>query len=153
MKQLLMGIAAAWMLMSTPAFAAGDHGSADEAVAMVKKAQAFLKANGSEKAIAEFNKPKSAFRDRDLYVFYMDMNGKMIAHANPKMIGKTILELKDTTDGHTFIRSIVDGAKTKGSGWVDYHWPNPTTQQMELKSTYYEKAGNMILACGIYKGK
>lgn len=27
-------------------------------------------------------------------------------------------------------------AKTRGSGWVDYLWPNPTTKKIEEKSSY-----------------
>ncbi|HCE07956.1 MAG TPA: histidine kinase, partial [Oxalobacteraceae bacterium] len=75
------------MVISTAAFAA-EQGSAAEATAMVKKAVAYLKANGKEKAFAEFSSQSGQFKDRDLYVFVQDMNGKMLAHGeNGKLVG------------------------------------------------------------------
>ncbi|KQW93768.1 hypothetical protein ASC94_14435 [Massilia sp. Root418] len=66
LKYLLMGCTA---LMFSVDASAADKGSADEAVAMVKKAGEFLKKHGKEKAFAEFNKPKGAFIQKDLYIF------------------------------------------------------------------------------------
>jgi hypothetical protein len=54
---------------------AADKGSKEEAVALAKKAVAFLKTNGPDKAFKEFNNPKGQFVDRDLYVFVGDMQG------------------------------------------------------------------------------
>lgn len=58
--------------------------------------------------------------------------------------------MKDA-DGKAFIKSLIDTAQKRGSGWVEYKWPNPVTKVIESKSTYVEKAGNLIVACGIYK--
>ena len=74
---------------------AADQGTAAEAEVMAKKAVAFIKANGSEKAAEEFTNGK-LFKDRDLYISYVDFAGKMIAHgSNPKLVGKDLMELKD----------------------------------------------------------
>jgi cytochrome c len=137
--------------LQVSALAADGRASADEAMAMVKKAQAYLKANGQEKAIAAFNNPKGEFADRDLYIFLMDMSGKLHAHGgNARLIGKNIAEVKDS-DEKQFVKYFIETAKGKGSGWVDYKWPNPVNLQIEQKSTYIEKAGDMMLGCGIYK--
>ncbi len=74
--------------------AAGDHGTADEAKAMVEKAVAYLKQVGPEKAFAAFgDKSNKDFHDRDLYVFVRGMDGNTVAHGvNPGMIGHTSLE-------------------------------------------------------------
>ena len=65
---------------------AAEFGTPAEAEAMVKKAVAEIKANGKDKAFAEFNNPKGKFTDRDLYITVYDMNGKCLSHgANPKM--------------------------------------------------------------------
>lgn len=139
------------LAFSHSAVAASDKGSADEAVALVKKAVAYIKANGKEKAFAEFNNPAGSFKDRDLYIFTMDMNGVMTAHGvNPKLIGKNLSGLKDIDDKQ-FIKSFIDTANSKGKGWVDYKWPNPTTKAVEAKSTYIEKSGDLMVGCGIYK--
>lgn len=130
---------------------AGDTGSAAEAMEMVKKAGEYLKANGKEKAMAEFSNPKGTFKDRDLYIMVYDMNGNNLAHgANPKLIGKNLIELKDT-DGVYLIKSFIETAKGKGKGWVDYKWPNPVSKAIESKSTYVEKHGEVLIGAGIYK--
>jgi len=155
MKYLIAAITTALLslALSGSAVAAGQKGSADEAVAMVKRAVAYLKANGKEKAFAEFANPNNTqFHDRDLYLFVYDFNGIAVAHGNnPKMVGKNLLEMKDN-DGTFIIKGFIDVAKTKGKGWVDYKWPNPVTKAIEQKSSYVEKAeGDLIIGSGIYK--
>jgi signal transduction histidine kinase len=89
-----------WVLGLNTALAA-DVGTKDEATAMVKKAVALIKANGAEKAYAEFSNPKGPFVDRDLYVVVYDMTGKCLAHgANAKMIGRDLIDNKDV-DGRS----------------------------------------------------
>ena len=130
---------------------AGDTGSAAEAMAMVKKAGEYLKANGKEKAFAEFSNPKGSFKDRDLYIMVYDMNGINRAHgANPKLIGKDLAQLKDA-DGTFIVKSFIDMGKSKGKGWVDYKWPNPVSKAIEAKSTYIEKHDDVLIGAGIYK--
>ncbi|GAB4087437.1 cache domain-containing protein [Hydrogenophaga soli] len=144
----LMLVVTALMLSST-AWAA-DKGSADEAMAMVKKAVAYVKANGKDKAFAEFSNQKGAFVDRDLYVMVYDMEGNNKAHgSNPKLIGKNLLEIKDA-DGVFIVKGLIDTAK-KGGGWFDYKWPNATTKAVEPKSTYVEKVEDVLIGVGIYK--
>lgn len=129
-----------------------EHGTADEAVAMVQQVIASFKANGREKTFAEINNTTTGkFRDRDLYVTINDLNGKNLAHgANPKMQGKDLIDLKDA-DGKYFVRERIDLAKTKGKAWQDYKFVNPISKQIEPKSMYIEKYEDMIINCGIYK--
>jgi cytochrome c len=146
---LLLSLAA--FSFSGTASAVADKGTAVEATALVKKANDYLKANGKEKAFAEFNNAKGQFIDRDLYIFVFDMNGKTLAHGtNPKLLDKNMTELKDA-DGKYFIKEFLDVANTKGKGWIDYKWTNPVTKAIEPKSTYIEKAGDVLIGCGIYK--
>lgn len=123
----------------------------NEAVAMVKKAAAFIKTNGREKAFAEFNNPKGQFVDRDLYVTVYDASGVCLAHGfNPKMVGKNMIDLKDP-DGKAFIRERSELAKTKDQFWIDYKYINPTTKQIGKKSMYTEKVGDLLVSSGVYK--
>src|SRR5471030_2310513 len=80
------------MLAISPAAFSADKGSADEAVAMVKKAVALIKADGKEKAFAAFSDVSNpAFHDRDLYIYVYDLNGVALAHGNnPKMVGRQL---------------------------------------------------------------
>lgn len=137
--------------MSSTALAA-DKGTPDEAVAMVKKAVALIKSDGKEKAFAAISDPaNTTFHDRDLYIYVYDLNGVALAHGNnPKMVGKPLIGLKDN-EGKPMIKEMIDLAKSKGKGWVDFKWPNPVTKAVEAKSGYIEKVDEMMVGSGIYK--
>lgn len=154
MKRLFASVLLGVFLVAVQAgAAAGERGTPDEAMAMVKRAAAYLKENGKDKAFAEFNNPKGQFVDRDMYIFAFLANGDGIERANGaniKLVGKMLLDLKDA-DGKFIVREFFDVANTKGHGWVNYKWPNPVTKAIEGKSTYIEKVDDVILGCGIYK--
>lgn len=149
LKSLLIG-SALGLVMAGGACAA-DQGTAAEAEAMVKKAVAYVKANGSEKAAEEFTNGKT-FKDRDLYVSYLDLNGKALGHgANPKLVGKDLIGLKDP-DGKPLVQMLVDVGKNKGKGWTEnYKFRNPITEKISEKAMYVERVGDNIVCVGIYK--
>ncbi len=150
LSKILMSCMLSFSLLPV-AFAADDHGTADQAIAMVKKGIAAIKAQGKEKAFADFSNPTNKeFHDRDLYLIAYDMNAVNLAHGNnPRMVGKNLMELKA---GNVYVgKEMVAIIKSKGSGWVDYQWPNPVTKALENKSTYVEKVDDFFVGCGIYK--
>ncbi|MFZ4855547.1 MAG: cache domain-containing protein [Desulfuromonadaceae bacterium] len=123
----------------------------DDAKALVKQAAAFVKYQGKGKALAEISKPKGTFDKGELYVFAYDLQGVMVAHPkNPTLIGKNLIDVPDS-DGKLFRKEIVEKARLKGSGWVDYLYLNPETNEVEHKTTYLLKVGDIILCCGAYK--
>lgn len=130
---------------------AADQGTAAEAEALVKKAVAFIKANGAEKAADEFTNGKS-FKDRDLYVTYTELTGKVLAHGgNPKLVGKNLTGMKDS-EGNPFFEMLVGVAKDKGQGWSgNYRFMNPTSQKLEAKMMYVERVGENWVGVGVYK--
>jgi len=134
------------------AYAQATRGTATEAKALLDKAVAFYKANGEAKAFAAFNDPKGQFVSKDLYIFALDMSGTVIAHgANAGLIGKNLSKTPDA-DGKYFMNDMVNVAKTKNKGTVDYKWENKVTKKVEPKSSYVEKvAANVVLGCGYYK--
>jgi len=124
---------------------------ADEAKAMVEKASALIKTEGMEKALAEIGNPKGQFVKGEMYVFAYDLTATMVAHPmNSKLVGKNLMDVPDA-EGKLFRKEIIELAKTKGAGWVDYKYKNPTTNQVESKTTYIQKEGDIVLCCGIYK--
>lgn len=130
---------------------AQSKGSKDEAVAMVKKAVAYLKANGHDKAFAEISNTQGMFVDRDLYVVVYDMQGNCLAHgANAKQVGKNLMELRDP-DGKYFVKERVELGKTKASFWQDYKFSNPQTKLIEPKSMYMERVDDLLVGCGAYQ--
>ncbi|HAT32335.1 MAG TPA: histidine kinase [Janthinobacterium sp.] len=155
MKKLFTTLLAALLALSLAGTAlAAGKGTADEAVALVKKAGAYLKENGPEKAIVAINDPKGQFVKGDLYVFMLRTNGDGIALAhgqNAKIVGKNMLELH-SAEGVYFVKDfikLVNGPA--GKGWVSYKWPDPLTKNIEEKSTYVERFGDYFLGVGIYK--
>ena len=130
---------------------AADNGTKEEAVDMVKKAVQFIQTNGNEKALDEFSNPDGKFIDRDLYIIVYDMTGKCLAHgANPKMIGRDLIDTKDV-DGKEFVKERIELMKAQQSAWQDYKFRNPVSNQIEPKSMYIERHGDLIIGCGIYK--
>ncbi len=154
MKKLIatvVGVSFLMLIGVNTALAAAQFGTAAEAEALVKKAVQLIKSEGKEKAFAELNNPKGKFVDRDLYIFVYDMSGKCVAHGfNSKMIGKELIEMKDT-DGKFFVKERIEIAKTKGKGWQDYKFTDPLTKKIEPKTAYVERLDDLIVGCGVYK--
>jgi signal transduction histidine kinase len=150
-KCLLAAATSLALVAAAPAFAQAKNGSKDEAVAMVKKAVAHIKAAGKAKAFADFTAKASPFVDRDLYVYTADMTGKVAAHgANEKLIGRDLKQIKDA-DGKVFVAEILEKAQGGKPAWTDYKWVNPTNKEIEQKSAYCEPTEGHVVCVGVYK--
>ncbi len=158
MKKRSIGMAAVAVVVAVVigicgAFAAAYAAPADEAKALAEKAAAFAKANGKDRALAEFNNPKGQFVKGDLYIFANDFNGVCLANGgNPKLVGQNHLSLKDANDKY-FMKEFIETAKTKGSGWVNYSWTQPSTKKVHAKATWIQRVegADYFVGCGIYK--
>ncbi len=149
-SKTLLAAAAATFLLSGIAVAADGAGK-DEAVAMVKKAVVFIKANGADKAYPEISNKAGQFIDRDLYVVVYQLDGKVLAHGgNDKLIGKDLIDAQDV-DGKLYIKERVELAAKQTSFWQDYKFVNPVTKKVEPKQMYCEKLDNTAVCGGIYK--
>lgn len=126
-----------------------QHGTRDQAVAMVKNVEAMFNKTGSEATFKAVT--AKTFNDHDLYPFIYTLDGtNCVAHgANPALVGKNLIDLKDQ-DGKFLIRELSAIAK-KGGGWVDYKWPNPITKMIEAKSSYVEQMGDYFVGVGVYR--
>lgn len=125
----------------------------DDAIAMVDKGLAFMQKNGKDALIKEINGKNPAFINGDTYLVVRSAEGVMLGHPfNQKLIGKNMQELPDA-DGKYFRKEIVEVARTKGKGWVDFRYNNPVSKEVEKKSSYFVRDGDVILEAGIYKGK
>jgi cytochrome c len=130
------------------AFADADKGTPDEAKALAIKAADYLKANGPDKSYPAFEaKDNATFHDRDLYVYIVTAEGKVLSHGtNLGLIGKVLIDLKDV-DGKPFVHNIV---AVKDAGWVSYKWQNPTTKAVEPKTAYVMHVGDAFVIVGAY---
>lgn len=146
-----MRVAILFPLLASGAAFAADAGTAPEAEALVKKAVEFIKANGTEKAYAEFDNKSGQFVDRDLYVIVYDLKGKCLSHgSNPKFIGRDLIDVQDA-DGKYYVKERVELTKSKGTFWQDYKFSDPVTKKIQPKSTYCERLNDTAVCVGIYK--
>ena len=149
MKKLVMLLLATVVCLSSTGARADDR---DVAVALVKKAVVFYKANGPEKFIEEGNNPKGQFVQGTLYVYVnvLDKAGTTVVHPmNPSLVGTSVIALQDV-DGKFFIKEMAAVATEKGSGWVEYRFKNPKTGEIGRKTSYVERVDDLVVGCGIY---
>jgi signal transduction histidine kinase len=129
---------------------AQDRGTPSQAKELVAQAVAYVKTNGEDQAIKEFNNPKGRFVKGDLYVFAYDPKAVCLANPMfPDVVGKDLYNEPDTK-GKLFRKEIVDLGNGMGSGWVDYMYLNPVTKKEELKVVAVQKVGNLVVCCGAY---
>jgi len=105
-----------------------------EAIAFLNEAVAYLRENGEEKAIAEFNNRTGQFVRGDLYIFGYDFNGTCIVHPiKPELIGQT--GLYDVNGVDVVDRELA--LAKRGGGTMYIVFPNPTHEgKEELKQVY-----------------
>jgi signal transduction histidine kinase len=150
MRQIALLLALAAMCSIGSPLAA-ERATKDEAVAMVKKAVAFIKQVGPEKAYTEISNKKGQFIDRDLYVVVYRLDGHILAHgANEKLIGTDQIAAKDP-DGKEFVRERVEVAKKHDSFWHNYKFPDPLTKTVAPKEMYCERLDDTAVCGGVYK--
>jgi cytochrome c len=133
----------------------GERAVKEEIVPFVRKAIAFFKANGEEKALAEFSNPDGKFIDRDLYIIAYDTTGITLAHgANPKLVDRYRMDEQDS-DGVFYIRDRIEMMKTHANFWQHYRFTDPLTHKILPKTVYCEVVNDtdprkVVLCSGVY---
>src|SRR6266568_8064708 len=95
------------LAISGPALA-GEYGSREEAIGMVRRVQEKFQREGSEATFRAVTGKARIFHDRDLYPFIYDLNGVVVAHgAKADLVGKNLIDFKDQ-DGKFVIRKMID---------------------------------------------
>jgi len=126
--------------------------TADEAKAFAEKAVAHIKSVGEEKAFADFSRTDGGYVDGELYMFCYAPDGTNKAHGgNPSFVGKNLIGVKDP-DGFPVNAEIIKLGMDKGTGWIDFKWPNPVSKKIETKSAYVIKVNDNVCGSGYYKG-
>ena len=123
-----------------------------EVQAFVERAVAHIRDVGRERAFADFNSPGGGFVDGELYVYCDAADGTVIAHGgNPRLVGINLLGVRDP-DGKLPNVEMRRIAFTQGNGWLEFRWPNPATNRIELKDAYVLKVDdNTMCGSGYYK--
>lgn len=132
MKKIVSTILA--VIVVTTAYG-GDMGTPEEAKAMSLKAQAAINKMGREKSFAVFADKNGGFMEKDLYVFCVDMDGVLLFQPlKPELVGKNLYNFNKY--GDLLFQNMIAVAKKTGTGWVDYKWPYPGTDEIKQKTSY-----------------
>jgi cytochrome c len=130
--------------------AAGEFGTKDEAVALVKQAIARVAEVGIEKAGPEFMDRAGKYVDRDLYITVIDKNGIRLVHGqNPKLIGKLYYESTDV-NGKVYGKEAEQILAGPGKGWISFSFKDPITGKILPKEAYIERVGDYSYITGVY---
>ena len=137
-------------LAATPALANGP--TEKDAIAMVERGVALIKAKGKDEMIKKINAKDAEYVQGELYIDMRDLKtGIVLAHPiNPSIVGKDLTDVPDA-NGKKYRREIIELAAAKGKGWVDYQYKNPTSGKIEPKTTYIQRIDDVVLEAGIYK--
>jgi signal transduction histidine kinase len=131
----------------------GNTTSNASLVSFVDSAVVYVKTNGREKALAEFNNPNGSFVKGELYIYAYAFNGTTLALPfNQEKIGINRMNETDP-QGEFFIRNLSDAARN-GSGYSRYYYTNPAQNNtVEAKLGYVEKVDDdWFLGSGVYSG-
>jgi cytochrome c len=131
----------------------GNYTSNDTLVTFVDRAVAYVKANGKERALAEFSNPKGQFVRGELYIFAYDFNGTTLAHpVNPEKIG--VNRLNETAGNVGLFLRNMSAVARNGSGFYRFSYINPAhNRTLESKLGYAEKVDDTWwLGSGVYTG-
>ncbi len=127
------------------------QGSADEARALVGRALQVVQERGRHGAAELLHSAEAGFVDRDLYIFFVDGQGRYVLHgAKPAMEGKRVHDVPGI-DGDRFVRDAF-AAAAAGGGWIDYAIVNPVSGQVQAKASWVQQLDDgLVIGCGIYR--
>lgn len=146
---LLAGLLVSLTAVADDPAADAQHGTAEEAQALVAKAIAYYDDTNVETAFAAYNNREGEFVDHDLYIFVYGPDRTIVAHgADVGLIGTPVDTLIDI-NGKPFGTAIQDEATAEGV-WVDYTWFNPVGRQLHPKSSWIVRHDGYVFGAGIY---
>ena len=117
----------------------------------VKTAVQLIVEKGAKDAFPLLSDPNGKYVDGDLYVFTYNMDGTIIQHLRPALVGKNMMNVKDQK-GKCLACDFVRIARDEGSGWSQYYWPKPSTNELSVKVSYIMKVPGqeMFVGAGVY---
>ncbi|RYY78182.1 MAG: chemotaxis protein, partial [Comamonadaceae bacterium] len=126
------------------------QGTAAEALALVRRAQAAARGRDPEQFLRHVTDPAQGFHDRDMYVFALDAQGCYRAFGgNPAKVGTRVQDIPGVR-GDALLDAIRRQAERE-PGWVEYAIHNPALGTVQDKMSYVLKLGEVYLGCGVYQ--
>lgn len=130
-------IVTALMALVVAGAAWADGATRADAQAQVAAAVGHVSKVGVEKATQDFNSG-AEWKAKGMNVILNNNGGLVLASSlNERLVGKNTLEMKDPS-GKAFVKEMVATA-SKGEGWVDYQFINPTSKKLEERSMFVRR--------------
>lgn len=132
-------------------FSFAGEATPQEIVQKVEEAVKLIEEKGEE-AFPTIRDPQGPFIWKDSYIFVYNMDGMIVAHANPKLENKNLIGIKDVK-GNMFAAEFVAIAKSEtGKGWSEYWWPKLGEKEASRKISYIMKVPgkDYFAGAGVY---
>jgi len=124
-------------------------GETERARALLARAVARFGEVG-ESALAEFSR-QGEFIDHELYVYVVGADGTFLASGGSSslLVGRNVSEMLDSA-GKAFFAELLEAARTRGNGDVEYRWLNSVNGTIQRKRAFFQQVDGKILAVGYY---
>lgn len=125
------------------ASALAESATKEECIAKCKEAAQLITEKGMDAAFQELQNKDGKFVWKDSYVFVLDFAGTHLTYPlRPESVGKNVVEFK--VDGRFVVKEMIEVAKTKGEGWVEYMYPKPAELKKPEKERILSKKNSYI---------
>lgn len=123
----------------------------EELKTFVEEAYSHALVAGKDKALQEFMDLNSSWVRGDVYIFAQDFNGtELCLPYLPKEVGTNRMDIQN--DQGVYINREMRAIAMNGSGFYEYRWRNPISNQSVPKVSYVSKVDDTWwLGAGIYE--
>ena len=113
----------------------------------VREAIRRYESDGLDSTVAHYNTEESV--DGQWYVFMMDEDGTVIAHANPALVGQLASDVLGPNNYPT--GAAVAASADENGAWFDYTFPNLATGTVETKHSWMVIHDGITFGSGWYE--
>ena len=123
----------------------------DELKTFVEEAHSHALVTSRENAVRDFMDLNGIWVRGDVYIFAHDFNGTTLCLPyQPAEVGTDRTDIRN--DQGVYINRDMSAIALNGSGFYEYEWKNPISNQSENKVSYVTKVDNTWwLGAGIYE--
>jgi len=124
--------------------------SEEELVAFVESAASYARVYGKDIATGDFMDLDGPFVRGEVYIFAHEFDGNTLSLPYlPSAVGTNRLDIQNSEG--VYVNREMTAIALNGSGFFDYVWTNPITNQTEPKTSYVTKVDDdWWLGAGIY---
>jgi len=125
--------------------------SREELKTFVEEAYSHALVTSRDKALEEFMNLNSSWVRGDVYIFAHDFNGTALCLPYmPREVGTNRMDIQN--DQGVYINREMRAIAMNGSGFYEYRWRNPISNQSEPKVSYVSRVDDTwYLGAGIYE--